>query len=69
MTIFTNKNGAAKPTCYKLQLNHAQNLPKELQGRDLFGMGYPYHIRLYAEQLMVITSDYGVLFLQVEGLK
>lgn len=32
-------------------------------------MGYPYHIKLYGEQLLIISSDYGVLYMEVEGLK
>lgn len=70
VTIYTNKNQqAGKFTTHKLALAQSQNLPKPLKNKDLFGMGYPYHIKLYGEQYLIITSDYGVLFLEVEGLK
>lgn len=67
VSIFTNKNGG-KISSHKLQLTSAMNIPNDVKRKDLFGMGYPYHIRLYAEQYMVITSDYGVMFLEVQGL-
>lgn len=68
--LMTNKNQpSGKFATHKLPLANCLNLPKELKNKDLFGMGYPYHIRMYAETIMVITSDYGVLYLEVGGLK
>ena len=68
--LMTNKNQASgKFLTHKLPLGNCLNLPKELKNKDLFGMGYPYHIRMYAEKILVITSDYGVLYLEVDGLK
>lgn len=70
VSIFTNKGQPeGKFTYYKLPLSHTNNIPKDIKNKDLFGMGYPYHIKLYAEQVLVISSDYGVLYLEVEGLK
>ena len=70
VTFFTNKGQPeGKFAMHKLPIGGSQNIPKDVKNKDLFGMGYPYHIRLYAEQLLVITTDYGVMYLEVEGLK
>ena len=66
----TNKNqSSGKFQTHKLPLVDTLNLPKELKNKDLFGMGYPYHIKMYAETILAITSDYGVLYLEVDGFK
>jgi hypothetical protein len=41
-------------------------MPKEVQNKDLFGMGYPYFISYYLNYLAVST-DYGVLLLEVDN--
>lgn len=49
----------------KFKLTGSKNIPKEVAEKDLFGMGYPYFICLYHKHIAV-TSDYGVILLQIE---
>lgn len=70
--IFTNKDSKSAA---KLEVKHHQvklrdvvNIPNELKNKDMFGMGYPYHVKFYGEKMLACSSDYGVLFMQVDGL-
>ena len=43
-------------------------LPDELREKDLFGMGYPYYVCLYAN-LIAFSTDYGVAQLKYDQSK
>jgi len=64
--IYTNKWKQTFET-FKFNLRSSITNAKEIKGRDLFGMGYPYHIKFYGEKYLAISSDYGVLFFTIEG--
>ena len=64
--VFTNKFNS-KIQSYRFNIGSCSQISKEVKSKDLFGMGYPYHIKLYGEKNLAITSDYGVLFFVLEG--
>ena len=58
-------NKKLKISTTQFNVKEAAGMSQELRDKDLFGMGYPYHICFYAEQLLAISSDYGVLVMNV----
>ena len=50
---------------HTVNIVNATGITKEVSSLDLFGMGYPYHIRYYGEEYCMVTSDYGVLVFQI----
>ena len=58
-------NKGLNATQINLPIRNATRINKDLANLDLFGMGYPYHVRFYAEKYIAVTSDYGVLLFEV----
>ena len=51
---------------HTFNVKKALNMPKEIKEKDLFGMGYPYHICYYGEKVLAVSSDYGVLVMNIK---
>ena len=58
-------NKGLNVTQINLPIRNATRLSEDLSNLDLFGMGYPYHVRFYAEKYIAVSSDYGVLLFEV----
>lgn len=43
-------------------------MPIELLEKDLFGMGYPYFVALYSDNI-ALSTDYGIVFLKYDQTK
>jgi len=65
ITLFTNIKSDKKYLKFNFALPHLDSLSEELRRKDLFGMGYPYHIQTYGLKYIAVTSDYGLLLFKL----
>ena len=38
----------------------------EVAKKDLWGMGYPYLIQFYANEVLAVSTDYGILLFKLQ---
>ena len=62
------KTGAKKVFCMSTPLKNLGNIPQEMREKDLFGMGYPYYVTLYANYV-AFSTDYGVVLVKFNPTK
>ena len=58
-------NKALRARRHVFNIRDAKGMSPDTVKKDLWGMGYPYHIHYYAGEVLAVSSDYGVLLFKL----